>query len=143
MNTISSTHDFCKVLLGFLAVCNIILFPFYGICTISVIVPKDFGICIKYPANQIYRPCGWHIAGERMRDSIANLPWANCMVLISVRRTVCFTNIPTTQMTLCPHPYRICPQGHGFSHGLTKCPPDTLLHQCVHWCRPFESLSEC
>lgn len=25
------------------------------------------------------------------------------------------------------------------SHGLTKCPPDTLLHQCAHWCRPFES----
>ena len=28
---------------------------------------------------------------------------------------------------------------HGLSHGLTKCPPDTLLHQCAHWCRPFES----
>ena len=29
----------------------------------------------------------------------------------------------------------------GFSHGLTKCPPDTWLHQSADWCRPFESLS--
>ena len=29
---------------------------------------------------------------------------------------------------------------NGLSHGLSKCPPDTCLHQCAHWCRPFESL---
>ena len=29
---------------------------------------------------------------------------------------------------------------HGFSHGLTNSPPDCLLHQCAHWCRPFESI---
>ena len=28
---------------------------------------------------------------------------------------------------------------NGFYHGLTKCPPDTWLHRCAHWCRPFES----
>ena len=27
----------------------------------------------------------------------------------------------------------------GLSHGLKKCPLDTFLHQCEHWCRPFES----
>ena len=42
-------------------------------------------------------------------------------------------------MVLRPHPYRVRSQNHGFSHGLSKCPPDTCLHQCAHWCRPFES----
>ena len=35
------------------------------------------------------------------------------------------------------------PDAHGFSHGLNKCPPDTCLHQCAHWCRPFESYLIC
>ena len=42
----------------------------------------------------------------------------------------------------CPHPYWVRSWGYGFSHGLKKCPPDTSLHQCAHWCRPFESLLE-
>ena len=29
---------------------------------------------------------------------------------------------------------------NGLSHGLSKCPPDTCLHQSADWCRPFESL---
>ena len=37
------------------------------------------------------------------------------------------------------HPYRMYPTTGGLSHGLKKCPPDTFLHQCAHWCRPFES----
>ena len=37
------------------------------------------------------------------------------------------------------HPCGMPPNAHGFSHGLNKCPPDTCLHQCTHWCRPFES----
>ena len=38
------------------------------------------------------------------------------------------------------HPYRMQSDVHGFSPGLNKCPPDTCLHQCAHWCRPFKSL---
>ena len=38
------------------------------------------------------------------------------------------------------HPYRMRPETNGFSYGLKKCPPDTFLHQCTHWCRPFESI---
>ena len=33
----------------------------------------------------------------------------------------------------------MCPDTHGFSHELNKCPPDTCLHQCAHWYRSFES----
>ena len=29
----------------------------------------------------------------------------------------------------------------GLSHGLRNMPPACSLHQCKHWCRPFESLS--
>ena len=31
------------------------------------------------------------------------------------------------------------PETEGLSHELNKCPPDTCLHQCAHWCRPFDS----
>ena len=44
-------------------------------------------------------------------------------------------------MYIRPHPYGMRPDVHGISHGLNKCPPDTYLHQCAHWCRPFESYS--
>ena len=30
-------------------------------------------------------------------------------------------------MRIRPHPYRVRPDVHGFSHGLNKCPPDTFL----------------
>jgi len=48
--------------------------------------------------------------------------------------------IPATIMSLRPQSYGPRSQTHGLSHGLTKCPPDTWLHQCAHWCRPFESI---
>ena len=38
------------------------------------------------------------------------------------------------------HPYGMHLIAEGLSHGLNKCPLDTCLHQCAHWCRPFESL---
>ena len=43
-------------------------------------------------------------------------------------------------MGIRPHPYWVRSDTHGLSHGLTKCPQDTWLHQCAHWCRPFKSL---
>ena len=43
-------------------------------------------------------------------------------------------------MDHCQQPYRLPSVIHGLSHGLTKCPPDTSLHQCAHWCRPFKSV---
>ena len=61
------------------------------------------------------------------------------MVFTGFVPTSRYTDTTATQIHLCPHPYRVRPQVHGFSHGLTKCPPDTLLHQCKHWRRPFES----
>ena len=41
-------------------------------------------------------------------------------------------------MNLCPHPYRVRSQVHGFSHGLKKCPPDTFLPS-LRSGRPFKS----
>ena len=38
-----------------------------------------------------------------------------------------------------PHPYWVRLWGHGFSHGLKKCPPDTFLPS-LRSSRPFESL---
>ena len=40
---------------------------------------------------------------------------------------------------LAPTPFRVHSQGNGFSHGLKIAHPQ-FLHQCAHWCRPFESL---
>ena len=37
--------------------------------------------------------------------------------------------------------YGLRPGIYGLSHGLTKCPPDTWLHQSADWCRPFKSRS--
>ena len=45
----------------------------------------------------------------------------------------------SVQFDFCPHPQGMRLENKGFSHGLKKCPPDTFLHQCAHWCRPFES----
>ena len=43
------------------------------------------------------------------------------------------------KMYIRPHSYGMRPDVHGISHGLNKCPLDTCLHQCAHWCRPFDS----
>ena len=63
---------------------------------------------------------------------------------LRISRPLQLNNLPIplfcNQKWTCVHTLWVRPQVHGFSHGLTKCPPDTWLHQCAHWCRPFESL---
>ena len=59
--------------------------------------------------------------------------------LINHRRDLshfCFTK---TQFSFRPQSEELRQKRKGFSHGLTKCPPDTSLHQCLHWYRPFKS----
>ena len=97
---------------------------------------------------------------QRMRDSIGNLPSANCIVLppssrrqTDVHRTSAFgwvrtpqlcnkkadTHVATTHIDIRSQAYCLRPAVNEFSHGLTNSPPDCWLHQCAHWCRPFES----
>ena len=97
----------------------------------------------------------------RLRDSFAFLPKAKINVLppsscrqATVPRTVAtYFRVPQFSKNKRPlggmgkvelfgsglHPYGMHPETKGLSHGLKKCPPDTFLHQCAHWCRPFES----
>ena len=57
-------------------------------------------------------------------------------------RSVIIGFCTTHKIPFIPHPYGMRSERNGFSHGLKKCPLDTFLHQCAHWCRPFESQYE-
>ena len=48
---------------------------------------------------------------------------------------------PATILKINPHPFGMRLDFEGLSHGLTKCPPDTLL-PCLRQGRPFESQLE-
>ena len=65
-----------------------------------------------------------------MHQSIESL-WAGQQGFVAFSVAFLRRNI-----ALCPHPYRVRSQGYGFSHGLSKCPPDTYLPS--RWSgRPF------